>query len=338
MSQRNKKQISKGRAFWCVALIPVMLVVTVLFAASDCASAQGFPDRTVKIVVPYPAGGSADVLPRIVADWLSKKWGQPVVIENITGAGGNIAAATVYNAPADGYTLLASPAGPLAINQNLYAHLNFNPLAFEPIVVMAQIPNALLVNPEKIHANTVAEFIDYLKANPMKTNCGTQGNGTTSHLTLEMFQTTAQVKAQNVPYRGSAPAMQALMSGEIEFMFDNLGVSMAQVRAGKLKLIATAAAKRSPALPDVPAIAETLPGFESVAWFAFAAPPKTPKATVEKLNGDINEALRSPEVKERFAKLSAEPTGGTVQATQAYIKGEVARWEKVIKDAHVTLQ
>ncbi len=308
------------------------------FAGADRASAKGFPDRAVKIVVPYPAGGSADVLPRIVADWLSKKWGQPVVIENITGAGGNIAAATIYNAQADGYALLASPAGPLAVNQNLYTHLNFNPLAFEPIVVIAQIPNALLVNPEKIKADTVAEFIAYLKANPMKTNCGTQGNGTTSHLTLEMFQTAAQVEAQNVPYRGSAPAMQALMSGEIEFMFDNLGVSMAQVRAGKLKLIATATSRRSVGMPDVPAIAETLPGFESVAWFAFAAPPKTPKAIVEKLNIDINEALRSREVKERFAKMSAEPVGGTVQATKAYIKGEVARWEKVIEDAHVTLQ
>jgi tripartite-type tricarboxylate transporter receptor subunit TctC len=261
-----------------------------------------------------------------------------VVIENISGSGGNIGAAAVYNAPPDGYTLFSAPPPPLAINQNLYAKLNFDPHAYEPIVIMALIPNALLVNPAKVCANTVAEFIAYLKANPMKLNCGTQGNGTTSHLTLEMFQMMAQVKAQAVPYRGSAPAMQALMAGNIDFMFDNLGVTLAQVRSGKLKLIATATAKRLPSLPNVPTMAETLPGFESTAWYAFAAPPKTPKTIVDKLNADINEALRDPGVRERLAKLSAEPAGGSVQDTRAYIKAEIERWEKVIKAAHVTLQ
>jgi tripartite-type tricarboxylate transporter receptor subunit TctC len=336
MSQRNKKQISKGLTFLCAAFAPALLFVMALFASADRASAQGFPARTVKIIVPFPAGGSADVLPRIVAEFLSKKWRQPVVIENISGAGGNIGAAAAYNAPADGYTLFSAPPPPFAINQNLYARLNFDPLAFEPIVIMALIPNALLVNPVKVSANTVAEFIAYLKANPMKLNCGTQGNGTTSHLTLEMFQMMAQVKAQNVPYRGSAPAMQALMAGDIDFMFDNLGVTLAQVRAGKLKLIATATAKRLASLPDVPTVAETLPGFESSAWYAVAAPPKTPKAVVEKINSDINEALRAPDVRERFAKLSAEPIGGSTQAAKAYIGDEIARWAKVIKAANIT--
>ncbi len=316
----------------------VLLILAALCVGAPRAAAQGYPDRTVKIIVPFPAGGSADVLPRIVAEWLSKKWGQPVVIENITGAGGNIGAAAAFNAPPDGYTLLSAPPPPLAINQNLYPKLNFDPAAFEPIVIMALIPNALLVNPEKVKANTVAEFIAYMKANPMKLNCGTQGNGTTSHLTLEMFQMMAQVKAQNVPYRGSAPAMQALMAGDIDFMFDNLGVTLAQVRSGKLKLIATATAKRLPSLPDVPTMAETLPGFESAAWYAFAAPPKTPKVIVDKLNADINQALRDPGVRERLAKLSADPEGGSVQDTRAYINAEIERWKKVIKAAHVTLQ
>ncbi len=320
------------------AITSVLLILAALCAGLTGAAAQSYPNRTVKIIVPFPAGGSADVLPRIVAEWLSKKWGQPVVIENITGAGGNIGAAAAFNAPPDGYTLLSAPPPPLAINQNLYPKLNFDPTAFEPVVVMALIPNALLVNPDKVKANTVAEFIAYMKANPMKLNCGTQGNGTTSHLTLEMFQMMAQVKAQNVPYRGSAPAMQALMAGNIDFMFDNLGVTLAQVRSGKLKLIATATAKRLPSLPDVPTIAETLPGFESAAWYAFAAPPKTPKVIVDKLNADINEALRDPGVRERLAKLSAEPVGGSVQDTRAYIKAEIERWEKVIKAAHVTLK
>ena len=332
MSQRNKNQIS---AFLRPALMPALVVLATLLAAT-VARAEEFPARTVKIVVPFPAGGSADVLPRIVAEWLSKKWGQPVVIENMSGAGGNIGAAAVYGAPADGYTLMAAPPAPLAINQNLYAKLNFDPLAFEPVVIMALIPNALLVNPAKVSANTVTEFIAYLKANPMKLNCGTQGNGTTSHLTLEMFQMMAQVRAQNVPYRGSAPAMQALMAGDIDFMFDNLGVTLAQVRAGKLKLIATATAKRLASLPDVPTVAETLPGFESSAWYAIAAPPKTPKAVVEKINSDINEALRAPDVRERFAKLSAEPIGGSMQAAKAYIGEEIARWGKVIKAANIT--
>ena len=286
------------------AITSVLLILLALCAGSTGAAAQNYPARTVKIIVPFPAGGSADALPRIVAEWLTKKWGQPVVIENITGAGGNIGAAA----------------------------------AFEPIVIMALIPNALLVNPEKVKANTVAEFISTMKANPGKLNCGTQGNGTTSHLTLEMFQMMAQVKAQAVPYRGSAPAMQALMAGNIDFMFDNLGVTLAQVRSGKLKLIATATAKRLPSLPNVPTMAETLPSFESAAWYAFVAPPKTPKAIVDKLNADINEALRDPIVRERLAKLSAEPMGGSVASARAYIKADVERWEKVIKAAHVTLQ
>jgi tripartite-type tricarboxylate transporter receptor subunit TctC len=345
MSQRNKKQISEviqmkkvWRAFWRITLVPSLLVLAALFAGPGGASAQGYPNRTVKIIVPFPAGGSADVLPRIVAEWLSKKWGQPVVIENISGAGGNIGAAAAFGAPPDGYTLFSAPPPPLAINQNLYPKLNFDPTAFEPIVIMAIIPNALLVNPDKVKANTVAEFISYMKANPMKLNAGTQGNGTTSHLTLEMFQMMAQVKAQAVPYRGSAPAMQALIAGDIDFMFDNLGVTLAQVHSGKLKLIATATAKRLASLPQVPTIAETLPGFESAAWYAFVAPPKTPKAIVDKLNVDINEALRDASVRERLAKLSAEPVGGSVQSTAAYIKADTARWEKVIKAAHVTLQ
>jgi tripartite-type tricarboxylate transporter receptor subunit TctC len=320
------------------AIASTLLILVALCAGPTGAVAQSYPDRTVKIIVPFPAGGSADVLPRIVAEWLSKKWGQPVVIENITGAGGNIGAAAAFNAPPDGYTLLSAPPPPLAINQNLYPKLNFDPAAFEPIVIMALIPNALLVNPDKVKANTVAEFIATMKANPMKLNAGTQGNGTTSHLTLEMFQMMTQAKAQNVPYRGSAPAMQALMAGNIDFMFDNLGVTLAQVRSGKLKLIATATAKRLPSLPNVPTMAETLPGFESAAWYAFAAPPKTPKVIVDKLNADINEALRDPGVRERLAKLSAEPAGGSVQDTRAYIKAEIERWEKVIKAAHVTLQ
>jgi tripartite-type tricarboxylate transporter receptor subunit TctC len=301
------------------------------------ARAQDYPVRIVRIVVPYPAGGTADVMPRIVADWLSHKWGQSVIIDNRTGAGGNIGAEVAANAEPDGYTLLASPPGPLVINQNLYSHLDFDPLAFVPIVVMGHVPNALVVNPDKIKANTVKDFIAYAKANPGKITDATQGNGTTSHLTSELFQLMANVKLQNVPYRGSAPALNDLVAGNVDCMFDNLGVSMQFVKAGKLKLIAVASPERVKSLPNIPTIAETLPGFAAVTWYALAAPPKTPAAVVDKINAAVNEALRDPDVVKRFANLSAEPGGGAPQATAAYFHDEVERWKKVIVRAHVTL-
>src|SRR3984893_15237274 len=211
-------------------------------------------------------------MPRIIAEQLSRKWGQTVIIENHTGAGGNIGAELVAKSEPEGYILLASPPPPLVINQNLYPHLEFDPLQFVPIIVMARVPNALVVNPDKIAANTVKDFIAYAAANPGKVTDATQGNGTTSHLTSELFQMMAHVKLQNVPYRGSAPALNDLVAGSVDCMFDNLGVSMQLSKAGRLKLIAVAAAKRMTSLPDVPAIAETLPGFDSVAWFGIVAP------------------------------------------------------------------
>ena len=217
----------------------------------------------MKIVVPFPAGGTADAIPRIVGDWLSRKWGQPVVIENRTGAAGNIGAELVYRSAPDGYTLLSAPPPPLVINQNLYPKLGFDPTKFEPIIVMAHVPNALIVNPNNIKASSVPELIEYLRKNPDKVTCATQGNGTTSHLTSELFQLMAKVKLRHIPYRGSAPALQGLLAGDVDLMFDNLGVSLPLVEAGKLKLLAVASADRLPALPNVPTIAETLPGFRS---------------------------------------------------------------------------
>lgn len=315
------------------------LLATLLGAWLPAAArAADYPTHVVRIVVPYPAGGTADVMPRIIADWLSRKWGQSVIIENRSGAGGNVGAEVVAKADPDGYTLLASPPGPLVINQNLYQQLDFDPLQFVPIVVMGRVPNALVVNPDKIHANTVKDFIAAAQANPGKITAATQGNGTTSHLTSEMFQMMAHVKLQNVPYRGSAPALNDLVSGAVDCMFDNLGVSMQFVKAGKLKLIAVASVKRVASLDNVPTIAETVPGFESVTWFAIAAPPKTPADIVDKINAGVNEALRDPDVQKRLAALSAEPVGGTPQATASYFQDEVGRWKKVITSAHVTVE
>ena len=298
--------------------------------------AQDYPLRAVKIIVPFPAGGTADVMPRVFGEWLSKKWGQPVVIENRTGAAGNIGAETVAKADPDGYTLLSAPPPPLVINQNLYPKLGFDPTEFVPIVIMGRVPNALVVN-AKVPLDSVAEVIAYAKANPGKLTSATQGNGTTSHLTSEMFQMMAGVKFQHVPYRGSAPALTDLVAGSVDLMFDNLGVSLPLVKGGKLKLLAVATPKRMASLPDVPTIAQTLPGFESAAWFAIVAPPKTPQTVVDKINADVNEALRQPDVIQRLAQLSAEPIGGTPQATAAYMRDEVERWHKVIKAANVKL-
>ena len=224
------------------------------------AQAQDYPNRAVKIIVPFPPGGTADGMPRIVGDWLSRKWGQPVIIENKSGAAGNVGAEAAAKSDPDGYTLLSAPPPPLVINQNLYPKLGYNPLEFVPIIIMGRVPNALVVNPDKVKAATVAEFIAYVKANPGKITSATQGNGTTSHLTSEMFQLMANVKFQHVPYRGTGPALNDLVGGSVEIMFDNLGFSLPLVKGGKLKLIAVATPKRMASLPNVPTIAETLPG------------------------------------------------------------------------------
>ncbi|HEY6255567.1 MAG TPA: tripartite tricarboxylate transporter substrate binding protein [Xanthobacteraceae bacterium] len=319
------------------AVLSAVLGATLLAASIGAAPAQDFPTRPVRIIVPFPAGGTADIVPRVVGDMLSRKWGQPVIIENRTGAGGNIGAEAAFKAEPDGYTLLSAPPPPLVINQNLYPNLNFDPAQFVPIIVMVRVPNSLVVTP-KFPPRSVAEVIGEARANPGKVTSATQGNGTTSHLTSEMFQMMAGVKLQHVPYRGSAPALADLVAGNVDLMFDNLGVSLALVKGGQLRLLAVATQRRMAALADVPTVAETLPGFESAAWYAVVAPPKTPPQIVNKINADINEMLRRPEMALHLAEWSAEAIGGTPQATAAYMREEVERWNKVIKAAGVKLE
>jgi tripartite-type tricarboxylate transporter receptor subunit TctC len=324
----------------CASRYAAALALSLALVASIplSARAQDYPSRPVKIVVPFPAGGTADAVPRLVGDWLARKWGQPVIIENRSGAAGNIGAEFVYRSTPDGYTLLASPPPPLVINQAIYPKLGYDPTRFEPIVVIAHVPNALIVNPSRVGASSVAALIEDLWKNPETVTAATQGSGTTSHLTAELFQLMARVKLRHIPYRGSAPALQGLLAGDVDLMFDNLGVSLPLVEAGKLKLLAVASAQRLPSLPDVPTIAETLPGFEAVAWYAIVAPPETPRAIVEKINADVNEALRQPALQDPLKKLSAVVFGGSPERTAKYLKEEIARWGDVIRAADVRLQ
>jgi tripartite-type tricarboxylate transporter receptor subunit TctC len=299
------------------------------------AQAQEWPSKPVRIIVPFPPGGSADLMPRAVAEKLAEKWSQPVIVENRPGAAGNIGADLVFRAEPDGYTLLSAPPPPLVINKLLYTKLSYDPAQFVPITVIGAIPNVLLVHP-KVKANTVREFIALAKANPGKLNYASQGTGTTSHLTAELFKSMAGgLQITHIPYKGTAPALSDLLGGQVEMMCDNLGVSLPHVKAGKLKALAVASSKRVKALPDVPALAETLPGFEAVAWFGIVAPPRTPAAIAEKVSAAVIEALKLPDVQKRLNELSAEPMGLTPAETAAYMKQETERWAAVIRSAGV---
>jgi tripartite-type tricarboxylate transporter receptor subunit TctC len=307
-------------------------------ALSFATHAQEWPAKPVRIIVPFPAGGSADLMPRAVAEKLAQKWGQPVLVDNRPGAAGNIGADAVFRADADGYTLLSSPPPPLVINKLLYPRLSFDPDEFVPITVIGAIPNVLLVNPQ-VPANSVAELIAYAKANPGKLNYASQGSGATSHLTTELFKSMAGgLEITHIPYKGTAPALTDLLAGQVDMMFDNLGVSLPHARAGKLRALAVASKRRFPGLPDVPALAETLPGFESVAWFGIVAPPKTSPAIAEKVAVGVQEALKLPEVRKRLADLSAEPLGYGPAETAAFMREETERWGAVIRTAHVKVE
>jgi tripartite-type tricarboxylate transporter receptor subunit TctC len=301
--------------------------------AQDPAS---YPGRPIRIIVPFPAGGAADALPRIVAEKLSSKWGQPVIVENRAGASGSIGAEAVFKAEPDGYTLLSTPPAPLVINPTLYPKLAYDPAQFVPVTVMAAIPSVLLVNPDKVPARTLPEFVALVRANPDRFNYASQGTTTVSFLTTEMFKAAAGgLKITQVPYKGTAPGLAALLAGEVDIMFDNLGVTVPQIRAGKLRALAVASEKRVTALPDVPAMAEFYPGFLSIAWFCVAAPPKTPAPIAEKLSAAIREALKSPDVEKRLANLSAEPIASTPAGMAAIMKEDTERWREVIRAAGV---
>ena len=314
---------------------PLLRSFGVFLLAVSAASAQEWPARPVRIVVPFPAGGSADLIPRIVAEKLSEKWGQPVIVENRPGAAGNIGADIVFRSEPDGYTLLSAPPPPLVINRLLYPKLSYDSTQFAPVTVIAANPNVLLVHPS-LGVNSVAELIALARQNPGKLNYASQGSGSTSHLTAELFKSMAGgLQITHVPYKGTAPALTDLLAGQVDMMCDNLGVSLPHVRSGKLKALAVASKQRFAGLPDAPALAETLPGFESRAWYGIVAPPRTPAPIAAKVSAGVADALKNADVLKRLQELSAEPMGLTPAETAAFMKVESERWGAIVRSAGV---
>jgi len=301
-------------------------------AAEDVAS---YPSATIRIVVPYPAGGTADALPRIISDRLQGRWNQPVIIINRPGAGGNIGAETVALAEPNGYTLLATPPGPLVINEALYKELSFRPSEFEPVIVMGSVPNVMDVRPG-FPAKTARDVLNYILANPGKVTFASQGVGTTSHLAGVLFEKLSNSSMVHVPYSGSAPALQDLMGDRVDLLFDNLASSLPLYKAQKLQIVAVGSSQRIAALADLPTVAEAgVPGFESGTWFAIVAPPKSPPELLERLNRVINEILSEPDLKAKFAQLGVQPVGGTRAETNSLISRERQRWGELIRAAGI---
>jgi tripartite-type tricarboxylate transporter receptor subunit TctC len=311
----------------------------VLLTAASAAAQSDYPSKPVKIIVNVAPGGGVDTATRIVADKLQARLGQPFVVENRPGAGGNIGAEVVFAAEGDGYTLLASSPSPLAINGWLYKKLNFDPAGFEPIAMMSRIPNVLVVRPG-FPAKTVQEFVAYAKANPDKLNYGSQGIGTASHLTGELFMTLTGTRLIHVPYKGNTSGVLTdVIAGHVDLSFIQFSAVHELQGSGKLRVLAVATDKRLESRPDVPTMAEAgLPEVVSETWNAISAPPKTPAPIVGKLNAAINEALREPDVVARFRDLQVLVGGGDAAATRKFVADQRQLWGKVIKAAGVPMQ
>lgn len=315
----------------------VGLALITSFTTAFANSADAYPKSPIKIIVNFPAGGTIDVLARIMGQKLSQKWGQPVVVENRTGAGGNIGAEVVAKAAPDGYTLLASPPAPFAINQFLYKSLSFDPTRFAPVTVLATVPNVLAVRTD-FPAKNAKDFINYAKQEQGKVTVATQGNGTTSHLTASMFAKQSGSAFTYVPYKGTAPALTDLMGGQVDAFFDNIASMSKLHEAGKARIIAVAGDKRSPLLPNVPTIAESaLPNFNASTWFALAAPPGTPIEITQKLSTTVSEILKQKDVQQKFFEQGAEIVGNSPGEMAEFLTNERARWKKVIDSAGVTM-
>ena len=313
----------------------VAAVFFVLPAAAQQNPAVNYPSKPVRIIVSVPAGGGVDTVTRLFGERLQKKLAQPFVIENQGGAGGNVASASVFNAAPDGYTLLASQPAPLTTNVALYKKLNFDPAALTPIVIMSKFPNVLLVR-QDFPAKTAQEFITYAKANPGKLNFGSQGIGTTSHLTAELFMSQTGTKMVHVPYKGTAPALNDLIAGHVDLIFMELSSAYRLHEGNRARILAVATDKRLDLLPNVPTMIEAgVPGFLSDTWNAISAPPKTPAPIVEKLNAAVNDIMKETDTRKHFSDLNLLPAGGSTADMGKFVKEETVRWGEVIKKAGI---
>jgi tripartite-type tricarboxylate transporter receptor subunit TctC len=301
------------------------------------AQAQPYPNKPIRYIVPFAPGGSTDLLGRLVAQKLQEAWGQPVVVENRPGAGGAVGAEAAAKSPPDGYTIMGGTISTHAINASVYSKLPYDPIKdFEPVTLLATQPNMLVVNPS-LPVKNVAELIALLKANPDKYSFSTSGNGTSAHLAGELFKSMTGTKMQHVPYKGSPQALTDAMSGQVSMSFDNINTAYVQVKAGKLRALAVTTAKRSSAAPEVPTMAEAgLPGYELGSWHGVFAPAGTPKDIVAKLNAGIVKALQAPDLRQKLQDLGIDPVGSSVAAFAAFVKAEVPKWAKVVKDAGAT--
>jgi tripartite-type tricarboxylate transporter receptor subunit TctC len=309
-------------------LVSGLVLLCCVFAAP--AAEPEYPAKPIKWIVSYPPGGTTDLLARLMGQWLSQRLGQQVIIENKAGAGNNIGTEFAVRAPADGYTIfLVNPAN--AINATLYRKLPFNFLEdLVPIAGIVRVPNVMTVT-KNFPAKTVAEFIEYGKKNPDKINMASSGAGTSVHLSGELFKYMTGISMKHIPYKGAGPAITDLIGGQVDVLFDNMPSIIGHIRGGDVRALGVTTAQRSPALPDVPAVAETVPGYEASAWFGAAAPKGTPQAAIDRLNREINAALADPGMKAKLAALGGVPLPGTPEQFWAIHKMETEKWAKVVQ-------
>ncbi len=316
-------------------IIAVALVV--VLAGVGSAFAVDYPVRPVKWIVPYPPGGTTDVLARIMAQWLSEKMGQAFVIENKPGGGNNIGVEMVVTAPPDGYTmLLVNPAN--GINATLYKDLRFNFIRdIAPVAGIVRTPNVMEVT-NSFPAKTVVEFIAYCKANPGKINMASSGSGTSVHLSGELFKSMTGCQMLHVPYKGAGPALSDLISGQVHVLFDNLPSSAGHIKGGRIRALAVTSAEREPSMPELPTVGETVPGYEATAWFGIGMPKGTPREIIDKVNAEVNRALADPAMRARLAELGGKPISGTPEDFGKVIAAETEKWAKVVISSGATVE
>jgi len=314
--------------------VAALCIAAMALVVAPLAGAQTYPTRPVRLVVPFPAGGTTDILARAAAQKLSEAWGQQVIVDNRPGAGGNIGTELVARSAPDGYTLEMGTVGTHAINASLYSKLPYDHVKdFAPVILVAGVPNVLVIGPG-LPVNSVQELIAYAKANPGKLNFASSGSGTSIHLSGELFKTLTGVQMTHVPYKGSAPALSDLMGGQVQLMFDNLPSSLAFIKAGKLRALAVTSTVRAAALPDVPTMVEAgVPGFEASSWFGILAPAGTPRDIVMRINGEVAKWLASPDAREKLSAQGAIAAGGTPEDFARHIGSETTKWAKVVKES-----